>query len=214
MTSTLLQSDAFGPIHALQVFGNAAAAGVHAVFVHGADRTLQTAAHWTPHLSKVVQHCGCASATAIDLPGHGASPPAPPAPAPPHAAKVAAIDGALRVLQQNASGKLRFLLVGRSLGGRMALEAAAHSAERVAGLVLVAPAVSPEALQQLRRSPGGEAALKLPAVLLWAEDDPIVPFAWAEPLRTAMPVRAHSVVFSFLFVLFLPFIQSFRTRGW
>ncbi|MFQ3594748.1 MAG: alpha/beta fold hydrolase [Sphingomonadaceae bacterium] len=64
----------------------------------------------------------------LDLPGHGASPPAQDLSIPAHAAAV------LR------EAPARFLAVGHSMGGQVALAMAASAPERVAGAVLLDPA--------------------------------------------------------------------------
>ena len=72
---------------------------------------------------------------AIDVPGHGRSDGVGPLPV--LSDYVRRIDGALRVLRARHIGPA--IIVGHSLGGRLALELAAADPSRVLGLVLLAP---------------------------------------------------------------------------
>ncbi|MBU8897978.1 alpha/beta hydrolase [Corallococcus sp. M34] len=69
----------------------------------------------------------------------------------------------------DALGLKRFVLVAHSGGGAVALEYAAHHAERVAGLFLVDPPTDPRALPQAVRD-GFVAALKGPDSLAFQQD--------------------------------------------
>eukprot|EP00727_Mastigamoeba_balamuthi_P001488 m51a1_g11336 hypothetical protein (221) ;mRNA; f:146942-147885 len=137
------------------------------VLVHGADRHFQNAAHWTAHFDWLAQR---SLFWAVDLPGHGSSVPGPDADAAPsEPQRVAAL---CRLLEGDANG---CVLVGRSLGGRIAAEAAQRCPKAVRAFVFVAPAITnPRELS--------EEVLQKPALFFWAEDDPVVPFSRSQEI--------------------------------
>lgn len=90
---------------------------------------------WQQVLPILAQHVGVA---AVDLPGHGYSEMSEHIPAAP-GDMARLIPGLLDRL-----GSERVVLVGHSLGGAVALFAAAQAPERVAGLVLISPFVYPQ----------------------------------------------------------------------
>jgi len=93
---------------------------------------------------------------AIDLPGFGQSPADPLAP-------VLVLD---RLISQLALGPV--VLIGPSMGGRVALEFALRSPQAVAGLVLVG-AVGVEENRQ------GLAAITVPTLIVWGGEDQVSP---------------------------------------
>jgi alpha/beta hydrolase family protein len=103
-------------------------------------------------------------AVAIDWPGYGASTAWKDAPSAPELLG--------RVLAELAVE--RALVVGASLGGGFALELAAAAPERVAGLVLVAPAGAADF---------APARWSTPTLLLWGDEDPILAPAVGRGLR-------------------------------
>jgi len=114
------------------------------VFIHGAgqDHTnWQLPARWCAWHGQAV--------LALDLPGHGRS----EGPALPAVAELAAWIGPVLA----AASADRATLVGHSLGGAIALEAAARLAQRVHGLILLGAAaalpVNAELLRAARESP-------------------------------------------------------------
>jgi pimeloyl-ACP methyl ester carboxylesterase len=102
--------------------GPPGAPGPPLVLVHGAGGTL---AHWPRALRELAGR----RVVALDLPGHGASPP-------PAAASIR--DAARAVLDlADALGVARFVAAGHSMGGAIALALALEHPDRIAGLVLV-----------------------------------------------------------------------------
>ncbi len=99
------------------------------VFLHG---TRLTSAQWLPQLRRLSDRYRC---VAMDLPGHGLRAGEPFT----IEAAVAAIDAAI---EAEAAGG-RAVLVGLSLGGYVAIEAAEARPERVAGLVLAGCSAEP-----------------------------------------------------------------------
>jgi pimeloyl-ACP methyl ester carboxylesterase len=89
---------------------------------------------WRHHLPVLGEH----GAVAVDLPGHGYSEMSEAIPASP-AGMARLVPALLDRLEAE-----RAVLVGHSLGGAVALFAAAQAPERVAGLVLVSPFVYPQ----------------------------------------------------------------------
>ena len=119
------------------------------VFIHG---TRLTRAQWVPQLRALSARYRC---VAIDLPGHGALADAP------FTIEAAIEDVRDAIDREIPSG--RAVLVGLSLGGYVAIDAAEAYPERVAGLVLAgcsAEALGPTAIPYrffrglLSRSPG------------------------------------------------------------
>ncbi|MDE2017321.1 MAG: acetoin dehydrogenase dihydrolipoyllysine-residue acetyltransferase subunit [Hyphomicrobiales bacterium] len=102
-------------------------AGPPFVFLHGFGAELGV---WKPLVQRLDPSRG---ALALDMPGHGLSPPPPDDVT--LDALVAAVEAALA-----AEGVARFHLVGHSLGGAVAAMLAARLGERVFSLTLVAPA--------------------------------------------------------------------------
>lgn len=157
------------------------------VMVHGADRKLQNAGHWKGFLAEAA---GAAfpgkKFYALDLPGHGDSEPGELSPvAPTFEDKVRTVVHLVRDVFGAPEKKL--VLVGRSLGGRIVLSAAAADpivCKSVAAFVLVAPAVDEKFMLSLPQS-----VLLKKTLLFWAEDDPFVPFAYSKYFMSEMEVN-------------------------
>jgi pimeloyl-ACP methyl ester carboxylesterase len=98
------------------------------VLVHG---TRLTRAAWSPQVAALADRF---RVIAPDLPGHGALADVP-------FTLEAAADQLARVIDEAAGG--RAIVVGHSLGGYVAMELAARSPERVAGLVLAGASREP-----------------------------------------------------------------------
>lgn len=96
--------------------------GAVIVFVHG---TRLTRAQWTPQMRRLSRAYRC---VAIDLPGHGARAGDP-------FTLATGADAVLEAIDAVAPGR-RAVLVGLSLGGYVAIEAAVRRPDRIAGLVL------------------------------------------------------------------------------
>jgi len=104
------------------------------------------------------------TAIALDLPGHGAS---PPAAVDPTALLIEAI-AALAILPP--------ILVAPSMSGRFAFPLILHHPRSVAGFVAVAPVGVNEHIRQLPE-------VKLPTLILWGDQDRLMPVAEAERLH-------------------------------
>ena len=99
------------------------------VFVHG---TRLTRAQWLPQVRRLSDRYRC---IAIDLPGHGERAGEP-------FTMAAASDAILAAIEAEAPGRPA-VIVGLSLGGYVAIEAAERCPERVAGLVLAGCSAEP-----------------------------------------------------------------------
>lgn len=168
------------------------------VMVHGADRKLQNAGHWKGFLAETAATAATTAETttttmfpgkkfyALDLPGHGDSEPGELSPvAPTFEDKVRTVVHLVRDVFGAPEKKL--VLVGRSLGGRIVLSAAAADpivCKSVAAFVLVAPAVDEKFMLSLPQS-----VLLKKTLLFWAEDDPFVPFAYSKYFMSEMEVN-------------------------
>ncbi len=103
-------------------------------------------------------------AIALDLPGYGDSPALP--------------SGTELDLAEFIAGRKlgRVVVVSPSMSGHFALPLVTKHADRVAGLVAVAPVELPRYEKALR-------ALALPTLIVWGENDSVVPVAQAEALH-------------------------------
>ena len=128
-----------GPVGAIYVDDGGGKEGVPVVFVHsfGGDSS-----HWSSQLSHLRHH---RRALAIDLRGHGKS----AGPNDDDYAVASFVKDVEAVVEK--LGLKRFVLVGHSLGGAVAVKYAGRNPRRVAGLVLVgAPGkIPPEQSQQI-----------------------------------------------------------------
>jgi pimeloyl-ACP methyl ester carboxylesterase len=108
----------------------------------------------------------------VDMPGWGQSVPVEPG------ALTSA--QAVKVVQQllDELDVKQATLMGKSWGGGLALTLALVQPERVDKLLLTAPAYRQlDALAELRQ----------PVLLAWAEDDPVIPYHYAEKFVTIVP---------------------------
>lgn len=105
------------------------------VFVHG---TRLTRAQWLPQLRLLSSRYRC---IAIDLPGHGALA------GEPYSREAAADAVARAIAAESADG--RAVVVGFSLGGYVAIDAAERHPDRVAGLVLAGCSAEPVGMATL-----------------------------------------------------------------
>jgi len=108
----------------------------------------------------------------VDMPGWGQSVPVEPG----RLTSVQAVEVVKELL--DGLGVKQATLMGKSWGGGVALALALDQPERVNKLLLTAPAFRRlEALAELRQ----------PVLLAWAEDDPVIPYAYAEKFLTIIP---------------------------
>jgi pimeloyl-ACP methyl ester carboxylesterase len=132
-------------IHYLAVGDPAARSGQRVLYVHGTGCNAEV---WAPHMALIAD---AHTPVAIDLPGHGRSP---------GRGFRGVADYAHFVVElAKALGWSRFVVVGHSLGGAVALMAALYHADRLNGLVLVDTGgrlrVHPELLQGAREAAEG-----------------------------------------------------------
>jgi len=92
----------------------------------------------------------------------------------------------LRAIEASLAGLDRLLLVGSSFGGLMAVRFAAAHPDRVAGLVLCAPA-----LHRAEWGPVPDVPAGLPVRVLHGESDELVPLASVQEycFRNGLPLR-------------------------
>ena len=112
---------------------------------------------------------------AVDLPGFGQSP----------ACACEPVDALHRFIEQ--LGLDRVVLIGPSMGGRIALEFGIHAPERLAGLVLIG-AVGVE------ENRGGLARITAPALIVWGAADQVSPLDNSDILLTGL-TRAQREIF-------------------
>jgi abhydrolase domain-containing protein 14 len=108
---------------------------------------------------------------ALDLPGYGRSEPSALAP---DAYLVRALDTLLP--------NRRVVLVSPSMSGGYSLPFVAEHSDRVAGFVPIAPV-------GISRYAAGVRGLHVPSLVVWGENDTIIPVAQAEVLATALSGR-------------------------
>jgi len=145
--------------------------------LHGASRVNQSGVHFSKHFEWLAQRGRFYS---MDLIGHGMSLPGP-------AHKMVGLDAidqvlALSYFVNNVPGEdfTKLVVVGRSFGGKVALEFAKHEPHRIAALVLIAPAVSGDYVNALPVQ-----VRSLPVLFVWDENDPVIPHANLDLLRSA-----------------------------
>lgn len=124
---------------------------------------------WAPLLAPLAAAGYCA--VSVDMPGWGQSPAMDALPLGGERAAQVVID-LMDGLQQE-----RAVLMGKSWGGGIALETALIFPERVAGLILTAPA---------RRNVDPLRGLHQPVLLAWAEDDGVIPVVEVERYRSVL----------------------------
>ncbi len=89
------------------------------------------------------------------------------------------------LLIADSLSKEQFVLMGKSWGGGVAIQTALDHPDRIAGLILTAPA-----FLQIDRL--GD--IKQPVLLSWAKDDPVIPVKYAEIFQNSIP-RAELVLY-------------------
>jgi pimeloyl-ACP methyl ester carboxylesterase len=108
----------------------------------------------------------------VDMPGWGQSRAVVPVPLSPEDAK----GTVLNLLE--SLGAESAVLMGKSWGGGVAISLALTQPDRVEKMILTAPAFrEPQRLPELTK----------PVLLTWAEDDPVIPFAYARVIAEAIP---------------------------
>ena len=125
---------------------------------------------WKPLMEPLAAAGFCV--VSVDMPGWGKSPALDAIPLTGSRA-VNVVINILDGLQKESA-----VLMGKSWGGGVAIEAALQAPQRVSGLILTAPALRNFA--QLHE-------LQSPVLLAWAEDDPVIPIANADRYLSALP---------------------------
>ncbi len=115
----------------------------------------------------------------VDMPGWGKSSPTSDSPL----VGKAAVEVIIEIL--DALEVDRAALMGKSWGGGVAVKTAVDFPDRVSHLILTAPAL---------RNYGQLKSLQQPALLVWAEDDPVIPMAHAQRFIDAVP---HTVLVTY-----------------
>jgi pimeloyl-ACP methyl ester carboxylesterase len=137
------------------------------VLVHGADRQFQNAAYWRPHCQWL---SGLGSFLAVDMLGHGESTPGGSDALESPVQRAQQVSAIAALLDAHAAGHLPCVAVGRSYGGRVVLDLASDRPDLFNALILIAPSVDESRLATLPATVTGT-----PTLLVWADDDPVVP---------------------------------------
>lgn len=124
---------------------------------------------WQPMMTPLAEAGFCV--VSVDMPGWGQSVAASPDPLMGERATGATLE-ILDGLEATPA-----VLMGKSWGGGVALSLALKHPDRVSKLILTAPAF--RELDQL-------ATLKQPVLLAWAQDDPVIPYQFAEQFASAI----------------------------
>jgi pimeloyl-ACP methyl ester carboxylesterase len=124
---------------------------------------------WEPLMEPLAAARFCV--VSVDMPGWGSSPALDAVPLAGSRAATVVID-VLDGLQKETA-----VLMGKSWGGGVAIKTALEYPDRIAGLILTAPAL--QNFTQLDE-------LDKKVLLAWAEDDPVIPIANAERYLTAL----------------------------
>ncbi len=125
---------------------------------------------WKPLMEPLASAGYCI--VSVDMPGWGSSPALDTLPLSGSRAASVVID-ILNGLQKETA-----VLLGKSWGGGVAIKTALEYPERIAGLILTAPAL--QNFAQLDE-------LDKPVLMAWAEDDPVIPIATSERYLTRLP---------------------------
>jgi pimeloyl-ACP methyl ester carboxylesterase len=125
---------------------------------------------WEPLMRPLANAGYCV--VSVDMPGWGSSPAMDNLPLG-GARAVSVVIDIMDGLQKESA-----VLLGKSWGGGVAVATAAAYPERVASLVLTAPALRD--LDQMSN-------VGQPVLLTWAEDDPMIPFVMAEQIVAKNP---------------------------
>jgi pimeloyl-ACP methyl ester carboxylesterase len=111
-------------------------------------------------------------ALSVDLPGWGQSDPWGSTPT----SNEQGVEAVLAIIE--FLGKGSAVLMGKSWGGAVAIETALRHPNQISKLILTAPAYTN--FTALR-------GLTQPILLAWAEDDPVIPFAYAVKFAESIP---------------------------
>lgn len=111
-------------------------------------------------------------ALSVDMPGWGQSDPWDDS----QLSQEQGVEAVLAIM--TAFEKETAVLMGKSWGGAVAIETALHHPDKVTKLILTAPAYSTYTVLQ---------TMQTPVLLAWAEDDPVIPFAYAAKFAEAAP---------------------------
>jgi len=145
--------------------------------LHGADRKTQNTTHFQRHFSWL-NNLG--KWYAVDMLGYGISIPGSKANIPytfPANQQIFALKKFIR--EKCPKPEDQIVLIGRSFGGKIALELADQLSPQIAAIILIAPPVSSDSLSRLAYK---DILVTKKVLAFWAENDPIVPFSKSQVL--------------------------------
>jgi alpha-beta hydrolase superfamily lysophospholipase len=178
------------------------------VLVHGASKEHQHAGHWIPIVSAFTAF---GDIIAVDTPGHGKTPVTAK-----YKGRASDIEVVTSATEQwcaqnkwarQCTSPPRVVLVGRSWGAGIVIDAAAQMLDRIAGLVLIAPSLDQATTEVLLGLPA-EVRERLPVLLVSAEDDPIVPHSQVVGLQEHL----HGATAYFMGPILKPGMQSWKAH--
>ncbi|KAL6048760.1 AB hydrolase-1 domain-containing protein [Balamuthia mandrillaris] len=166
------------------------------LLIHGADKNHQNALHWKPHLPFFE---GLGRYYAFDLLGHGQSQPGPTAnPRPTLKERLEALRQFITqkrlapTEEEEAAAAIKFNIVARSYGGRLAIELLREFSANIKRLILIAPAIKPSDVAELEKE-----LTDVPVLLLWATEDTVAPYRYAELLMDSFNANMASQLVTF-----------------
>ncbi|KAL6051709.1 AB hydrolase-1 domain-containing protein [Balamuthia mandrillaris] len=166
------------------------------LLIHGADKNHQNALHWKPHLPFFE---GLGRYYAFDLLGHGQSQPGPTAnPRPTLKERLEALRQFIiqkrlaPTEEEEAAAAIKFNIVARSYGGRLAIELLREFSANIKRLILIAPAIKPSDVAELEKE-----LTDVPVLLLWATEDTVAPYRYAELLMDSFNANMASQLVTF-----------------
>jgi len=146
------------------------------VLIHGGHRQLQNAEFWRKHFGLLAE---LGQFFAVSCLGHGTSVPGPEDDKDTSLPQVEMLEKLVteHIFKGEKEGKRKVVVIGRSWGGSLTMELVSKHPDWLDRLVLIAPAVQPNAVY---RAPAS--VRQTPTLLCWAEQDPTVPFSRADAL--------------------------------
>jgi len=155
------------------------------LLIHGKNRELQNASYWIPHLETFTQY---GDVYASSLLGFGKSKPSKDEELSVGVEDLPQLEALQALLKHNELVDKKLILVGRSWGGKLALELAATHPNSIKKMILIAPAIHPEQVKKLPDS-----VRKVPVLLCWADGDPVIKFDRQPDIKKAFPnVQVHT----------------------
>lgn len=147
------------------------------VFIHGKARDVQNAEYWAPQLTWLNKK---GLYYFVDMLGHGQSVPGPSDG--PAVSLEKQVDAISSFLESEHVEKPVFL-VGRSYGGKVALEVAKKTPNSIKSLIFIAPAISVADAQTLP-----DQLKSRPMLFVSAEDDPVIGHDKVKEVAKSLPL--------------------------